>query len=73
LRFVYWNGAISSPFPQLFSTVWRGIFWGGFFLIFYVLSVRKIYGLKSKFELQSERSGGQPKTFSSNKEPSRRL
>jgi tetratricopeptide (TPR) repeat protein len=58
LRFVYWNGVISSPIPQLSSPLWRWIFWGGLFLIFYILSVRHLYRLKPKSETESERSGG---------------
>jgi tetratricopeptide (TPR) repeat protein len=71
LRFAYWNGAVSSSLPQTFSTFWKWIFWGGLFVIFYILSVRQIYRLKSKFEMEDERSGGRTKTFSSNREPSR--
>ncbi len=55
LRFVYWNGAIPSSLPQLFSTLWRWVFWGGLFLVFYTLSVRQIHRLKSKFEAEKGR------------------
>ena len=58
LRFVYWNGVIPSPIPQLSTTFWRWVFWGGFFLIFYILSVRHFYRLKPEFEAKSERPGG---------------
>ena len=58
LRFVYWGGAIPSPFPRLSLTLWRWILWGGLFLIFYIFSVRQIYRLKSRFEGIKERSGG---------------
>jgi len=58
LRFFYWNGVMLSPIPQLYSTFWRGIFWGGLFLLFYILSVRNLYRLKPKFETEGERSGG---------------
>ena len=58
LRFVYWNGVMTSPIPQLSTTLWRWIFWGGLFLIFYILSVRHLYRLKPKFETENERSGG---------------
>jgi tetratricopeptide (TPR) repeat protein len=57
LRFVYWGGAIPSPFPRVSLTVCRWIFWGGFFLIFYIVFVRQIYGLKSRFETERKRSG----------------
>jgi tetratricopeptide (TPR) repeat protein len=58
LRFAYWNGVMPSPFPQLYSTLWRWISWGGLFVIFYILSIRQLYRLKPKFETESERSGG---------------
>ena len=58
LRFAYWSGVMPSSLPQLFSTFWKWIFWGGLFLIFYILSVRQLYRLKPKFETESERSGG---------------
>jgi tetratricopeptide (TPR) repeat protein len=58
LRFVYWNGVMPSPLPQPFSTLWRWIFWGALFLIFYFFSVRQFYRLKPKFETERERSGG---------------
>jgi tetratricopeptide (TPR) repeat protein len=57
LRFVYWNGVMPSSFPPLHSTLWGWIFWGGFFLLFYILSVRHLFRLKPKFEAESERSG----------------
>ena len=57
LRVVYWSGVMPSPLPQLFSTLWRWIFWGGFFLIFYLFSVRQLYRIKPKFETESERLG----------------
>jgi hypothetical protein len=57
LRVVYWSGVMPSPLPQLFSTHWRWIFWGGLFLIFYLFSVRQLYRIKPKFETESERSG----------------
>jgi tetratricopeptide (TPR) repeat protein len=72
LRFVYWNGVIPFPLPQLSFTVWKWIFWGGLFAIFYVFFIRQLYRLKSKFQMESERSRGTTKTFSANKEPLRR-
>ena len=58
LRFVYWNGVMPSPIPQLSTSFWRWIFWGGLFLLFYILSVRHLYRLKPKVETESARSGG---------------
>jgi tetratricopeptide (TPR) repeat protein len=57
LRFVYWNGVMPSSFPPQHSTLWGWIFWGGLFLLFYILSVRHLLRLKPKFETESERSG----------------
>jgi hypothetical protein len=57
LRFIYWSGVMPSSLPQLSSSLWRWIFWGGLFLIFYILSVRKSYRLKPEFETGSERPG----------------
>jgi hypothetical protein len=57
LRFVYWNGVMPSSFPPLHSTLWGWIFWGGLFLLFYILSVRHLFQLKPKFEVESERTG----------------
>ena len=58
LRFAYWSGVMPSPLPQPFSVLWSWIFWGGLFLIFYILSLRALFRLNQKFETESERSGG---------------
>jgi len=47
---MYWNGVIPSSFAQPAFGLWRMIFWGGLFGIFYLLSIRQIYRLKAKFE-----------------------
>ena len=71
LRFAYWNGAISSSFPQTSSPLWKWIFWGGLFVMFYIFSVRRLYRLESNYATEREPSGGHPKNLSSEKEPSR--
>ncbi len=58
LRLIYWNGVVPSPIPQWSSTLWRGVVWGGLFLIFYLLSVRSLYRLKPTSDAESERTGG---------------
>jgi cytochrome c-type biogenesis protein CcmH/NrfG len=68
LRFAYWNGAISSSYPQTFSTFWKWFFWGCLFVLFYIFSVRRLYRFESEVEAKRERSGGRPKTVSSTKE-----
>jgi len=65
LRFVYWGGALPSPFPQLSFSLWRWIFWGGLFLIFYILSVRQVHHLKTKFDPGKEPPGSH--TYSAKK------
>jgi tetratricopeptide (TPR) repeat protein len=57
LRFVYWEGAVPTSFPRPSLILWRWIFWGGFFLIFYIFFVRQNYRLKSRFETEKERPG----------------
>ena len=71
LRFAYWNGAISSSFPQTSSPLWKWIFWGGLFVMFYIFSVRRLYRLESNYATEREPSRGHPKNLSSEKEPSR--
>jgi tetratricopeptide (TPR) repeat protein len=71
VRFAYWNGAISSSFPQASSALWKWILWGGLFVIFYILSVRQFYRLESRFETERVPSGGHNKNLSSEKEPPR--
>ena len=68
LRFAYWNGAISSSYPQTFSTFWKWFFWGCLFVLFYIFSVRRLYRFESEVEAKRERSGGRPKTVSPTKE-----
>jgi len=49
LRFVYWDGVVRLDLPEGEGAIWRGAFWGGSFLIFYLLSLRFALRLKSKF------------------------
>jgi len=58
LRFVYWDGAIPPSLPHLSPALWRWIFWGGLFLVFYIFSVRRLHRLKSKFEMEKGRLRG---------------
>ncbi|MFB3885023.1 MAG: tetratricopeptide repeat protein [Thermodesulfobacteriota bacterium] len=52
LRFVYWNGVIPSPFVQVSANPWKIIFWEGFFLIFYLFSIWRIYRAKPGLEIE---------------------
>jgi len=54
LRFAYWNGVMTSSLTLPSSTLWRGIFWGGLFILFYFLSIRKIVRLKPRFETDKQ-------------------
>lgn len=51
LRFVFWGGVLPSIAPP--STFpWGGlIFWGGLFVLFYVLAYRRIRQIKPEFEI----------------------
>ena len=71
LRFAYWNGAISSPYPQTSSLFWKWMFWGGLFVIFYILSVRQLYRFESRFETERKPVGSRITNLSSEKEPPR--
>jgi tetratricopeptide (TPR) repeat protein len=51
LRFVYWNGLLTLFLPQSSPTSLRWLFWGGLVIVFYVVSVRRIYRLKPAYEV----------------------
>ncbi len=53
LRFIFWNGVIPSSFAQTSPNLWRIIFWEGLFLILYLFSLRQIYRLKPRFEIDN--------------------
>ena len=59
LKFVYWNGVIGLPLPDLSGTVWRAIFWGGLFVVFYYFTLRHILRLKPKYWTGSDRPKNQ--------------
>jgi hypothetical protein len=67
LKFAYWNGVIPSSLPQTSSGVWKWIVWGGFFVIFYILSVRQIY--RSGSSREREPSGSHRKSLAADQEP----
>jgi tetratricopeptide (TPR) repeat protein len=52
LRFVYWNGVILAAVAQP-SPVWSMVIWGGLFILFYFLIVRKTYRLDREAEPKS--------------------
>lgn len=49
-RFVYWDGAMRLSLSQPSLVLAKGIFWGGLFIAFYVLSIRRAYRLKPRYE-----------------------
>ncbi len=69
LRFAYWNGVLPSSFPQTSSGFWRWIFWGGFLVLFYILSVRQLYRSESNRGTEREPSGSHTKSLAPDKEP----
>jgi len=52
LRFIYWKGVLPSSAVELFLTPWDTVFWGGLFVIFYLLSLWRIHRLKPGFEIE---------------------
>ena len=50
LRFVYWDGILPSFFAQPPSSLWRWVIWGGLFLLFYVLTLRRALRFKPGFK-----------------------
>jgi hypothetical protein len=46
LRFVYWDGILTSFFAQPPSSLWRWVIWGGLFLLFYVFALRRALRFK---------------------------
>ena len=51
-RFVYWDGAMRLSLSQPSLAFVRGILWGGLFIAFYLLSVRRAYRLKPKYDAE---------------------
>jgi len=52
-RFLYWNGAIKLSFSQPSLALVRGVFWGGLFIVFYLLSLRRAYGFQPKYDAET--------------------
>jgi tetratricopeptide (TPR) repeat protein len=52
LKFIYWNGAMTLILPQSPPVLLKWIFWGGLFILLYGLSLRKVYRLKPKYEIE---------------------
>ncbi len=50
LKFVYWNGVITSSTPQSSFSIWNLVFWVVLFGLFYFLMVRQVLRLKPRFE-----------------------
>ncbi len=55
MRFIYWNGAVTLSEIQLPPSPWNLLFWGGLFILFYLLSLRQSFRLKSKFSAELRR------------------
>ena len=52
LGLVYWNEAMILTLPQSSPALSRWIFWGGLLVLFYVLSLRRIYRVRPKYEIE---------------------
>jgi tetratricopeptide (TPR) repeat protein len=51
-RFVYWDGALKLSLSQPSLVLVKGIFWGGLFIVFYLLSFRRTYRLKPSYDVE---------------------
>jgi tetratricopeptide (TPR) repeat protein len=51
-RFVYWDGAMRLSLSQPSLALVRGILWGGLFIAFYVLSIRRAYRFKPRYDVE---------------------
>jgi tetratricopeptide (TPR) repeat protein len=51
-RFVYWDGAMRLSLSQPSLALVRGILWGGLFIAFYLLSIRRAYRLKPRYDAE---------------------
>ena len=56
-RFFYWNGAIMLSLSQSSPVLVKGVFWGGLFVLFYLLSIRRVYRLKPRYEAETGSRG----------------
>jgi hypothetical protein len=56
-RFVYWDGAVRLSLSQPSLAFVRGILWGGLFIAFYLLSIRRVYRLKPMYEAEMGSKG----------------
>jgi tetratricopeptide (TPR) repeat protein len=51
-RFVYWDGALKLSLSQPSLVLVRGILWGGLFIVFYLLSIRRAYRLRPRYDAE---------------------
>jgi tetratricopeptide (TPR) repeat protein len=51
-RFVYWDGALKLSLSQPPLVLVKGILWGGLFIAFYLLSIRRTYRLKPRYDAE---------------------
>jgi hypothetical protein len=56
-RFVYWDGAMRLSLSKPSLVLVRGIFWGGLFIVFYLLSIRRAYRFKPRYDAESGLKG----------------
>jgi tetratricopeptide (TPR) repeat protein len=57
LRFVYWNGVIRLSTPDLGWTFWPAFLWGGAFVVFYAIVLRRILRPSPRLRPRPEREG----------------
>jgi tetratricopeptide (TPR) repeat protein len=52
LRFVYWNGVITTSLSEPALNIWAAALWGGLLVLFYLFSVRWTLRTKPRFEFE---------------------
>ncbi|MDI7258287.1 MAG: tetratricopeptide repeat protein [Thermodesulfobacteriota bacterium] len=51
LRLIFWDGVLPDPILQPSFSWWGAFFWGGLFILFYILSIRRLRRQKPEFEV----------------------
>ena len=52
LRFIFWEGVLPDFLLQASPSWWGALIWGGLFILFYILSIRRGRRQKPAFEVQ---------------------
>jgi uncharacterized protein YbaR (Trm112 family) len=59
LKLVYWKGVVPSLIPQPSFPPWGMMVWGGLFILFYFVSIRRVFRIKTRVKTEMEGMRGQ--------------